>query len=315
MKVVVQIPCLNEELTLGKVIDSIPKKIKGVSKITILLIDDGSSDKSLKIAKAHGVSEIIHHTKTIGLGKTFHDGVMRGLELGADIIVNTDADDQHPQNLIGELVKPILDGRADIVIGDRETGSVEYFSPLKKWLQKKGTQVVNAAAGTNVPDAASGFRAYSRESLMQINTVTRFSYTMETIIQAGNKGLAIESIPIIAKKAQRPSRLFKSMRQHVLRSASAIVRAYIMYKPYMVFTTLAIILLVIGLIPFARFVYFALHGERGQHTLSLLLGLTFLISSLLSVAIGILADLIRTNRILNELTLENLKRMRFKKLN
>jgi glycosyltransferase involved in cell wall biosynthesis len=312
MKVVVQIPCLNEELTIDKVIDSIPKKIPGVDKIVILLIDDGSTDKSVAIAKAHGVTEFIHHTQTVGLGRTFHDGVMRALELDADIVVNTDADNQHPQEMISELVASIVAGKADIVIGNRGTQSIEYFSPLKKWLQKTGTKVVNAAAGTDVPDAASGFRAYSRESLMQINTVTRFSYTMETIIQAGNKGLAIASVPIVAKKALRPSRLFKSMHHHVLKSASAIIRAYIMYNPFTVFASIAIIMFVLGLIPFVRFLFFALQGERGQHTLSLLLGLLFWVSALLAGAIGILADLIRTNRILNELALENLKRTRFK---
>lgn len=196
MKLVVQIPCLNEETTLPLVLETIPKKIDGIDDIEILIIDDGSTDKTVEVAKRHGVKHFVHHVRNQGLGRSFHDGVMKALEMGADIVVNTDGDNQYPQNRIGDLVRPILKGESDIVIGDRQTHKIAHFSWFKKQLQKLGSAVVNKAAGTKLPDAVSGFRAYSRESLMRLNTITRFSYCTETIIQAGNKGLHIESIAV-----------------------------------------------------------------------------------------------------------------------
>lgn len=313
MKLVVQVPCLNEERTLPLVLESIPKKIPGIDQIVVLIVDDGSTDKTVEVAKAHGVKEFVYHIKNQGLGRAFNDGAMRALELGADILVNTDGDNVYPQDKIGDLVKPIIEKKADIVIGDRQVETIKHFSPLKIFLQKFGTKVVNLAAGTSIPDAASGFRAYSRESLIQINTTSRFSYTMETIIQAGNKRLSITSIPIKTGPQLRKSRLFKSMPEHVFKSALAIIRAYLMYKPYAFFSTIASILAVIGLIPFLRDLYFAFNGEHGLHLQSLIVGLLLLIGALLSMVIGVLADLIRTNRMLHELTLEHLKSMRFKK--
>src|ERR1700712_2137626 len=198
MKLVVQIPCLNEAETLPLVLASIPKKIHGIDEIVVLVIDDGSRDATVAVARAHGVREFVHHSSTQGLGRSFHDGVFRALELGADILVNTDGDNQYPQDRIGDLVQPIIAGTSDIVIADRQTHLVEHFSKRKIALQRLGSRVVHRAAGTKVPDAASGFRAYSRDSLMLLNTITRFSYTMETIIQAGNKRLRIDSIPVVA---------------------------------------------------------------------------------------------------------------------
>lgn len=311
MKLVVQVPCLNEENTLPLVLKSIPKKIPGIDSITILIIDDGSSDKTVEVAKKLGVKEFVYHARNMGLGRSFHDGVMRALELGADIVVNTDGDNQYPQERIGDLVQPILEHKAEIVVADRQTDLIEHFSPMKKKLQKLGSKIVNLAAGTDIPDAASGFRAYSREALIQLNTITQFSYCMETIIQAGNKRLALDSIKITTNPKTRESRLFKSTWQHVYKSAAAIVRAYTMYKPYVVFNSIGAFLLVVGLVPFLRYLFFAAQGERGQHVQSLILGLLFLISALLSFVIGVLADLIRTNRTLNELTLEHVKRIRF----
>ena len=253
MKVIVQVPCLNEEKTLPLVLKDIPKKIPGVDQIEVLIADDGSSDKTVEVAKAHGVKHILRQTRTQGLGRNFHDSVIRAMELGADIVVNTDGDNQYPSNRIGELVQPIIAGKADIVIGDRQTHTIKHFSAFKKWLQKVGSKVVNIAAGTDLPDAASGFRAYSRDSLIKLNTITRFSYCMETIIQAGNKHMAIASIPIKTNPKTRESRLFKSNFEHVIKSASAITRAYIMYRPNMVFITGGVIFLIAGLIPFVRF--------------------------------------------------------------
>lgn len=199
MKLIVQIPCYNEESTLPLVLNSIPKKIPGIDQLEILIIDDGSSDRTIEVAREHGVKHFVLHRRNRGLGRSFHDGVEKALELGADIIVNTDGDNQYPQASIPELIAPILSGKADVVVADRQTQTIAHFSKGKKFLQRFGSAVVNKAAGTELPDAASGFRAYSKEALLQLNTITRFSYCMETIIQAGNKRLAITSIPKIGR--------------------------------------------------------------------------------------------------------------------
>jgi glycosyltransferase involved in cell wall biosynthesis len=311
---VVQVPCLNEEETLPLVLESIPKKIPGIDEIIVLIIDDGSTDRTVEVAESYGVTHFVRHARNRGLGRSFHDGVQRALELGADILVNTDGDNQYPQERIADLVQPILRGGADIVIGDRQVHEVEHFSRLKIMLQKFGSKIVNMAAGTDLPDAASGFRAYSRESLMLLNTITRFSYCMETIIQAGNKKLKIGSIAIVTNPKTRESRLFKSMREHVMKSAGAIVRSYIMYKPYAIFTFSALFFGVLGLIPFARWGILQLTDDvPGGHLQSLLIGAVLLMAAFLSVIIGIISDLIRTNRMLIEDTLEHTKKMRFGK--
>ena len=312
MKLVVQIPCLNEEETLPLVLKSIPKQIPGIDTIIILVIDDGSTDKTVAVAKKHGVKHFVHHTRNQGLGRSFHDGVVKALELGADIVVNTDGDNQYPQQRIAALVKPILQGKADIVIADRQTQTIAHFSPFKKFLQRVGSAVVNKAADTNLPDAVSGFRAYSRESLLQLNTITRFSYCTETIIQAGAKRLSITSVPIQTNPKTRESRLFKSTYEHVIKSAITIIRAYIMYKPYVIFGAMGVTLFLLGLIPFARFFYFAIiNGSTRGHIQSLLVGSLLLISAFLCVVLNIIADLIRINRILIEDQLEQTKRLRF----
>ena len=314
MRLVVQVPCLNEEDTLPLVLRSIPTLIPGIDEIIILIIDDGSSDRTVEVAQAHGVTHFVRHARNQGLGRSFHDGVQRALELGADIVVNTDGDNQYPQERIADLVQPILAGTADIVIADRQVHLVQHFSGVKVALQKFGSKIVNLAAGTDLPDAASGFRAYSRDSLMVLNTITRFSYCMETIIQAGNKKLKIASIPIVTNEKTRESRLFKSVGQHVRMSAGAIIRAYIMYKPYVIFTFFAALFGVLGLIPFVRFTVLEIVSKHpGSHLQSLLLGAILLIMAFLSVIIGIISDLIRTNRILIEDTLEHTKKMRFGK--
>jgi glycosyltransferase involved in cell wall biosynthesis len=312
VKLVVQVPCLNEEETLPLVLDSIPKQIDGIDEIVVLVIDDGSSDRTVDVAMAHGVTHFVRHARNRGLGRSFHDGVQRALELGADIVVNTDGDNQYPQERIADLVQPIVHGKADVVIADRQVHLVEHFSPLKVFFQKVGSKVVNLAAGTELPDAASGFRAYSRESLMLLNTITRFSYCMETIIQAGNKKLRIESIPVVTNPKTRESRLFKNMWEHMFKSAGAIIRAYIMYKPYVIFSMLATLFGVIGLVPFVRWGILQIASDTpGGHLQSLLIGAVLLIMAFLSVIIGIISDLIRTNRMLIEDTLEHTKKMRF----
>lgn len=313
MKLVVQIPCLNEEKTLPMVLKTIPKKIDGIDSIEILVIDDGCTDKTVEIAKSLGVKHFVTHSKTMGLARSFEDGVHTGLKLGADIIVNTDGDNQYPQERIADLVQPILKGQADIVIADRQTSKIAHFSPFKKALQKFGSFIVNKAAGTNLPDAASGFRAYSRKSLMRLNIVTQFSYCMETIIQAGNKRIPIASIQIKTNPKTRESRLFKNIWQHIFKSGAAIFRAYMMYRPYVIFVTLGVILLVAGLLPFVRYLILMLSSNQGDHIQSLLIGSILLIGSLLSFALGIIADLIRTNRTLHESALERLKYLQYEK--
>ncbi|HEX6258985.1 MAG TPA: glycosyltransferase family 2 protein [Candidatus Saccharimonadales bacterium] len=313
MKVIIQIPCLNEEATLPLVFEKMPKKIKGVDILEYLIVDDGSTDKTVEVAKKLGVHHIVRHPKNMGLARSFHDGVSYALSIGADIVVNTDGDNQYPQESIPDLLQPILDGKADIVIGDRQTSTIAHFSPLKKLLQRFGSYIVNKAAGTDIPDAASGFRAYSRASLMRLNIITSFSYCMETIIQAGNKRLAITSIPITTNAKTRESRLFKSMGQHVMKSGAAITRAYLMYKPHVIFSTLGLLLLVIGLIPFVRFLYLTMSGSEGSHIQSLIAGATLLTGAFLSFVLGIVADIIRTNRILTEESLEHIKHIRFDK--
>jgi glycosyltransferase involved in cell wall biosynthesis len=311
VRLVVQVPCLNEEETLPLVLESIPKQIPGIDEIIILIIDDGSTDRTVEVAREHGVTHFVRHARNRGLGRSFHDGVQRALELGADIVVNTDGDNQYPQERITDLVQPIIAGQADIVIADRQVHLVEHFSRGKIALQKLGSSIVNRAAGTDLPDAASGFRAYSRESIVLLNTITRFSYCMETIIQAGNKKLKIASIPVVTNPKTRESRLFKSTHQHVFKSAGAIIRAYIMYKPYVIFSWLAGVFGVLGLLPFLRFAYLQMADDPGSHLQSLLVGAILLIMSFLSVIIGIISDLIRTNRMLIEDTLEHTKKMRF----
>ncbi|HEU5009033.1 MAG TPA: glycosyltransferase family 2 protein [Jatrophihabitantaceae bacterium] len=312
MKLVVQVPCLNEEATLPLVLQSIPTHIPGVDEIVVVVIDDGSRDRTVEVAREHGVTHFVRHTRNRGLGQSFHDGVQYALELGADIVVNTDGDNQYPQHRIADLVQPIIAGRADIVIADRQTQAIEHFSASKKILQRVGSRVVNLAAGTHLPDAASGFRAYSRESLMMLNTITRFSYCMETIIQAGNKRLEIDSIPIETNPKLRESRLFKSTSQHVRLSALAIIRAFVMYRPYVIFTFLAAMFGLLGAIPFLRYAALEITDSTpGGHLQSLIVGTVLLIAAFLSVIIGIISDLIRTNRTLIEDNLEHTKRMRF----
>lgn len=313
MKLVVQIPCLNEEETLPLVLESIPKKIEGITSITILVIDDGSTDQTVAVAQAQGVKEFVYHSHTMGLAQSFRDGVARAMELGADIVVNTDGDNQYPQAEIANLVQPIIKGSADIVIADRQTSTIEHFSSSKKFLQRLGSKIVNWAAGTQLPDAASGFRAYSRQSLIRLNVTTQFSYAMETIIQAGNKGMSIVSLPIETNPKTRESRLFKSTGEHVRKSSMAIMRAYLMYRPYVVFATLGFALFVAGFIPFVRYLVFFLQGSEEPHLQSLILGTVFFTGSFLCFVLGILADLIRTNRILIEDSLEHVKEIRFKK--
>jgi glycosyltransferase involved in cell wall biosynthesis len=312
MKVIVQIPCLNEAETLPLVMADMPKKIPGVDVLEYLIIDDGCTDDTVKVAKQLGVHHVVHHAHTMGLARSFRDGTDRALELGADIVVNTDGDNQYPQGRIPDLIKPILDGQAEIVIADRQTSKISHFSPGKKLMQRFGSWVVNKAAGTDIPDAPSGFRAYSKSALLRINIITQFSYCMETTIQAGNKRIPIVSIPVTTNPKTRESRLFKSSWEHVIKSMSAIIRAYVMYRPYVVVGTVGSTLAVAGLVPFLRYVILlAVDRHPGAHLQSLIFGSVLLMGAFLCLALSVIADLTRTNRILQEETLEQLRVIRF----
>jgi glycosyltransferase involved in cell wall biosynthesis len=317
VKLVIQVPCLNEEETLPLVFERMPRSLPGVDSIEFLVVDDGSTDRTVEVARRLGVRHFVHHTGNMGLGRSFHDGVLKALEMGADIVVNTDGDNQYPSERIGDLIQPILDGAADIVIADRQTDTIEHFSPLKRRLQRVGSRVVNMAAGTELPDAASGFRAYSREAILRLNPVTTFSYCMETIIQAGNKRLRIASIPVATNAKTRESRLFKSTGEHVLKSAATILRAYMMYRPLTFFAGVGTFLFLLGLVPFVRFLILIAftnnNGGPSRHLQSLVFGSVLVTAAAVTVALGVIADLIRINRILIEDSLEQQKRERYAK--
>jgi glycosyltransferase involved in cell wall biosynthesis len=314
MKLVIQVPCLNEEATLPLVFARMPREIPGVDEIDFLVIDDGCTDATVEVARRLGVRNFVHHTRTMGLGQSFQDGALKALEMGADILVNTDGDNQYPSERIPDLVAPILHRMADIVVADRQTHKIEHFSPAKKKLQKVGSRVVNLAASTELPDAASGFRAYSRESLIRLNLVTKFSYCMETIIQAGNKRMKITSVPVDTNPKTRESRLFRSTPEHVVRSAATILRAYVMYRPLIFFAWVGALLFAVGLVPFVRFLVLTETHTGvgvGRHIQSLLVGGILILGALITFSLGVIADLIRINRVLIEESLVQQKRMRF----
>ncbi|HEY0119696.1 MAG TPA: glycosyltransferase family 2 protein [Cellulomonas sp.] len=314
MRVFVQIPCLNEETTLPAVLDSIPTHIDGVDELVVLVIDDGSTDRTVEVARQHGVTHVVRHTRNAGLARSFRDGVDYALAHGADIVVNTDGDNQYPQDRIPDLVAPIIAGEADIVIADRQTSKIAHFSPFKKLMQRVGSTVVNFAADTDLPDAPSGFRAYSRASLLRLNIVTDFSYAMETIIQAGHKRLRIASVPVETNPKTRESRLFANIFQHMGRSGSAIIRSYLLFKPYVVFVTLGVVFGVIALVPAIRFLvlWWARNGDAGN-VQSLVFAAIMAVGALLSFALGVLSDLLRTNRTLLEDQLERIKEIQYRR--
>lgn len=315
LKLIVMVPCLNEEKTLPLVIGSIPQKIPGISKIETLVVDDGSTDKTLEVAKKLKVNHIIRHFKNKGLAFSFSDGLERALQEGADIIVNTDGDNQYPQKDIPRLIKPILDGEAQIVVANRQTDKIKEFSPLKKILQKFGSWTVRILSGTNIPDAVSGFRAYSREAALQINVITEFSYTIETIIQAGKKRIAITSIPIKVNLKTRESRLFHSLWGHIKKSGATTVRVFTMYEPLKVFSYIGGFFSLCGFAIGVRFLFFYAIGNAGGHIQSLLLAAVLLIIGFQIFLIGLVADLIASNRKLLENIILRNKKIKWEKRN
>ena len=256
MKLIVQIPCFNEEEQLPETLADLPRALPGVDEVEWLLVDDGSTDRTVEVARAHGVDHVVRLTNHRGLAFAFQAGIDACLKLGADIVVNTDADNQYDARDIPKLIQPILEGRADMVVGDREVAKIEHFSSLKVRLQQLGSAVVRRASGTSVPDTTSGFRAYNREAALQMQVVSKFTYTLETIIQAGKMLVAVDHVPIRTNPKTRESRLFPSMWSYVRRNALAIFRVYAVYEPLRVFLTAAVIVSVPAIALFARFGYF-----------------------------------------------------------
>lgn len=309
LKLIVQIPCLNEEHTLPETIADIPRDILGIGTVEILIIDDGSSDKTVEVAKELGVDHIIQNTKNVGLARSFRRGIDACLKAGADIIVNTDGDNQYAGKDIPRLIQPIMDGHAEVVIGDRQTQKIAHFSKPKKFLQKLGSMVVRNLSGTDVPDAVSGFRAISRVAALKLNIVSPYSYTIEMLIQAGKKNMAVTHVPISVNPKTRESRLFKNIPSFVGRQLSSMVRMYSMYEALRAFFYIGLMFFLVGLIPILRFLYFFFSGDGDGHVQSLILGGMFIIIGFITFVIGLVADLISFNRQLTEITLEKIRKL------
>jgi glycosyltransferase involved in cell wall biosynthesis len=309
MKLIVQIPCLNEAATLPATLAAIPRHIQGVDQVELLVVDDGSSDQTSQVARQSGVEHIVRFRGHRGLATAFAAGLDAALRLGADVIVNTDGDNQYAGADIPQLIAPILAGRADVVIGDRQIDSIAHFSPSKKRLQKLGSWVVRQASDTAIPDTTSGFRAYSREAALRLNVVSDYSYTLETIIQAGKQRLAMESVPVDTNPVLRESRLISSIPDYLRRSGRTIVRIYTMYQPLRVFVAAGVLLLLAGLLLSVRYLYFVLQGEGTGHVQSVIIAAVFFIAGFQVILIGLLADLIAINRRLSEDILLRVKRL------
>ena len=300
MKLIIQIPCLNEEHTLPKTLADLPKKIEGIDSIEILVIDDGSTDKTFEVAKRLGVHHILQFTNNKGLAKAFISGINESLKLNADIIVNTDADNQYFGGDISKLIQPILKKEADIVVGDRQVETIRHFSPIKIFLQKFGSWVVRQLSGTLIPDATSGFRAYSRDAALQLNVVSDFTYTIETIISAGKKNLAITHIPVKTNKKLRESRLFPSIKVYLQRSFITMLKVYSMYRPLRLFTIAGGATFILGFTIGCRYLFFFFIGQTEGHIQSLILSAILLIVGFQIIMMGIAAELISVNRQLLE---------------
>ena len=299
-KLIIQIPCYNEEQTLGITLSCLPRTLPGIKTIEWLVIDDGSTDHTVDVAVAHSVDHVVRLPLHVGLAKAFTAGLEAALKAGADIIVNTDADNQYSSRDIPKLIEPILTGRADFVVGERPIAQIAHFSPVKKWLQKVGSWVVRRASRTNILDAPSGFRAMSRKAAMQLNVFSEYSYTLETIIQAGQKRMAIVTVPVETCDDLRPSRLVKSVPVYIMHSVMTILRIFVTYKPLPFFATLGILFLVPGLLISLRFMYFYMSGQGAGHVQSLLLSVLLMGTAFFLLITALVVDLIAVNRQLLE---------------
>jgi len=309
LKLIVQIPCFNEEHTLPATIADIPRDIQGLDQVEILIIDDGSTDRTAEVARALGADHVLRNKRNLGLARSFRKGLEACLLLDADIIVNTDGDNQYCSADIPRLIEPILSGRADMVIGDRETRKIPHFSRAKKFLQWLGSGIVRRLAGIWVPDTVSGFRAFSREAAIRMNIVSSYSYTIETVIQAGRRQLTVESVPVRTNPKTRESHLFTSLPVFIRNSGTTMVRMYAMYEPLKVFYYIGLFFALAGAVPVARFaIYWLTEGGDG-HIQSLVLASLLIMIGVMAFLAGLVADLISFNRQLIEMTLERVRRL------
>src|ERR1039458_9236039 len=295
-KLIVQIPCYNEAATLPQTLASLPRQIPGIDRIEILIVDDGSKDETVRVARAAGVHHILSFRRNLGLAAAFTAGLEESLRQGADIIVNTDADNQYEAKDIPRLIEPLLAGRADIVVGDRQVGRLPGFSPLKRRLQVLGSWVIGRASGLHTPDATSGFRALTRVAALGTFVLSGYSYTLETLIQAGASRMTVESVPIGINAQTRPSRLMRGIPHYIRKSSGTILRAYTMYRPLRVFTTVGTLLILLGTLPGLRFLYLKFIGQGIGHLQSLILGAILIMVGFQVLLIGLAADLIGFNR-------------------
>jgi glycosyltransferase involved in cell wall biosynthesis len=310
VKLIIQIPCYNEAETLPETLADLPTHIPGIDVIETLVIDDGSSDGTTAVSRHHHVNHIIRHPQNLGLARAFQTGLDACLRLGADLIVHTDADNQYPGHTIPTLLAPILRQEADIVIGDRQVHQIDHFSPVKKWLQQLGSWTVRTVSGTNVPDSTSGFRAYSREAALRLTILTRFSYTLETIIQAGKLGLIVTSVPIETNPPKRPSRLQRNMWHFVKAQGGTILRLYAFYEPLRTFSYLSLPFLLTGLGTWLRFLYFYFSNLNPTgHIQSIIIGTGLLVVGTLVLLFGVQADISSKHRQLTQEMLYRLKKL------
>jgi glycosyltransferase involved in cell wall biosynthesis len=310
MKLIIQIPCLNEEDALPVTLRDLPREVPGFETVEWLIIDDGSTDRTIDVAREHGVDHVVRLTNNKGLASGFQAGLDASLKLGADVVVNTDADNQYFGGDIVKLVEPILRGDADMVVGDREVQKIEHFSPLKKALQRLGSWVVRRASQTTVPDTTSGFRAYNREAALAMQVVSNYTYTLETIIQAGKMLIAVDHVPVKTNDKLRESRLFPSMWSYIRRNGVSIFRIYSMYEPLRVFMMGAILIGLVAALVWGRFFYFYLFADDGKgHVQSLILGAVLFNAAMLLAALGVIGDLLSGQRIMLQRTFERVRRI------
>lgn len=300
MKCMIQIPCFNEEATLAETLRGLPRQLPGISRVEWLVINDGSTDETLVVAQSCDVDHIVSHHKNLGLAQAFRTGIETCLDLGADIIVNTDADNQYQGGNIPDLIQPILDGQAEIVIGARPIDSISQFSVFKKILQKFGSWVVRQVSGTNIPDAPSGFRAFSRHAAQQLNVFSRYTYTLETIIQAGHKHIPMTWVPVNTNQVTRPSRLVRTVPRYIFQSLTTIIRILVLYKPFRFFSLIGSTLIGLGLLLGIRFLFYFFTGDGSGHVQSLILVAILIGVGFQTIMTAFVADLLSVNRRLLE---------------
>jgi glycosyltransferase involved in cell wall biosynthesis len=309
MKLIIQIPCKDEQEFLPTTLADLPRELPGIDEVEWLVVDDGSTDRTVEVARANGVDHIVRLTNNKGLAAAFMAGLDASLKLGADIVVNTDADNQYKASDIPKLIAPILRGDADMVVGDRVVESIEHFSPLKKQLQRLGSAVVRRASDTNVPDTTSGFRAYNREAALQVTVVSRFTYTLESVIQAGKMLVAVDHVAIGTNPQLRESRLFPSMWSYVRRNTVSIFRIYSMYEPLRVFMTAAALMGLAAAVIWVRYLVFAIEGSGKGHLQSVIVGAVLVIAAVQLAALGVMGDILAGMRTLQQRTLERVRRV------